>query len=132
MRVSALCLFILLTLMGACQTAPESAEGTRYRSNHISQEEIGSIENAMGLTARQVIRRLRPAWIRPRSSTVDGRRSTPVVFQDGIQLGGLENLDQMHIRQIQELRYLSGSDATTRYGTGYSGGAILVFTRRYP
>jgi hypothetical protein len=44
--------------------------------------------------------------------------------------GGLSALDGMEIREIEEIRFISASDATTRYGTGYPGGIIEVFTRR--
>jgi hypothetical protein len=53
-----------------------------------------------------------------------------VVFRDGVRLGGLEYLDDMDMLDVWEFRYLSASDATNRYGTGYPGGIILVFTRR--
>jgi hypothetical protein len=29
---------------------------------------------------------------------------------------------------VKEIRYISASDATTRWGTGHSGGVILVVT----
>jgi hypothetical protein len=44
--------------------------------------------------------------------------------------GGLDVLEGLYVREIQEMRFLSASDATTRYGTGYPGGIIEVVTRR--
>jgi hypothetical protein len=32
--------------------------------------------------------------------------------------------------QVFEMRYLGSGDATTRFGTGYKNGVILVATRR--
>ena len=42
----------------------------------------------------------------------------------------LAYLDQMSTENIETMRYLSASDATTKYGTGYAGGVIEVTTRR--
>jgi hypothetical protein len=36
----------------------------------------------------------------------------------------------MTIGNIETMRYLSAPDATTKYGTGFPGGAIEVTTRR--
>jgi hypothetical protein len=36
----------------------------------------------------------------------------------------------MNADNIETMRYLSPSDATTRYGTGYAGGVIEVTLRR--
>lgn len=121
--------FCLILAVCACQTASPGAQERTSDPDHITQDEIAGLENSMVMTARQVIQRLRPSWLRPRSSTVRGRH-TPVVFRDGMRLGELGVLDDMDMREIWEFRYLSASDATNRYGTGYPGGIIVVSTRR--
>jgi len=128
MRSPISCLLTVLLIV-ACQSTPAGDRPNRYDSDHITQQELQELENVLVLTARQAIRRLRPTWLRPRSSTVGGRH-TPVVFRDGIKMGDLTTLDEMDMREIMEFRYLSASDATNRYGTGYPGGVILVFTKR--
>jgi len=73
----------------------------------------------------QVIRQLRARWLTSRG------RGTPVVVVDGApRQGGIEELRSLRVSDVQELRYMSASDATTRFGTGYEAGAILVTTRR--
>ena len=42
----------------------------------------------------------------------------------------LDLLRTMPLEQVQEMSYVSAIDATTLYGTGYSGGAIRVTSRR--
>jgi hypothetical protein len=55
----------------------------------------------------------------------------PGVIVDGTpQAGGVESLRSMRASDASELRFLNSSDATTRYGTGYTAGAIVVSTRR--
>jgi len=43
-------------------------------------------------------------------------------------------LSRRHLRieTITEIRYLSPSDATTRYGTGYPAGIIEIITKKPP
>jgi hypothetical protein len=53
------------------------------------------------------------------------------VIVDGTrQQVGLSILRSIRTFELQGLRYMSASDATTRYGTGFDGGAILVTTKR--
>ncbi len=89
------------------------------------------IQQAGSSTVYDVVQRLRPAWLRTRS--VGTTRSTPqyaVVYLDGARIGGLESLRRVNSTDVQTIRYLSGPDATTRYGTGHEGGAILMETKK--
>ena len=89
------------------------------------------IQQAGSSTIYDVVQRLRPAWLRTRS--VGTTRSTPqyaVVYLDGARIGGLESLRRVNSTDVQTIRYLSGPDATTRYGTGHDGGAILIDTKK--
>lgn len=91
-------------------------------SNRITAEQLTDMAQ---LDAYQAIQRLRPQWLRSRGS------SDPQVMSDGMrQPGGLESLRQFRVADIQELRYMSSSDATNRFGTGFDGGAILITTKR--
>ena len=42
--------------------------------------------------------------------------------------GGVEELRSIRAEHVVEIRYMSASEATTRFGTGYTGGLILVTT----
>ena len=44
-------------------------------------------------------------------------------------MAGDEKTGVRQIINVQELRYLNPRDATTRYGTGFMGGAIVITTR---
>ena len=134
MRSSSRPVFVLLFLLGACQSAPQAGGSTRSDPNIITQEELEAIP---ALTVYQAVQRLRPAWLRPRGGVVRGGREqgqekphTAQVFVDGMPRGGLQILRELDVRDYREVRYLSGSDATTRYGTGYPGGIIDVLTKR--
>ncbi|MEJ2206655.1 MAG: hypothetical protein P8170_21400 [Gemmatimonadota bacterium] len=94
----------------------------RGSANRIIFEELEPVQQLDGYDA---VRRLRPMWLRARGG------ASPQVLVDGNrQPGGLDALRSLRVSEIQEMRFLSSSDATTRYGTGFDGGAILVTTRR--
>jgi hypothetical protein len=52
------------------------------------------------------------------------------VVVDGVALGAIENLASVNAVTVREIRYIGATDATTRYGTGYVGGVILVTTKK--
>ncbi|MFQ5538319.1 MAG: hypothetical protein ACE5GJ_12805 [Gemmatimonadota bacterium] len=119
----ALVLGLTLTFaLSACASGSSSTGARRSSANRISQDELQSM---LQLDAYQAIQRLRPTWMRSRAG------SQPQVVVDGNrQSGGLEALRAFRVAEIQEMRYLSARDATTRFGTGYDGGAILITTKR--
>jgi hypothetical protein len=53
-----------------------------------------------------------------------------VVYLDGAQVGGPEALRRISATDVRSILYLRAADATTRYGTGHEGGAILVETKK--
>ena len=121
---------LILAAVGACQSTSEGGGGSGgFPHDRITLEEMEELADISALNARQTIQRLRPSWLRPRSSSLRARY-LPVVFQDGLKMGGLENLDRVQAWQLNEIRHLSAADATSRYGTGYPGGIILLVTRR--
>jgi hypothetical protein len=115
--------FILFA--AACASSGMGAGSGQSRSsrNVITAEELQTIDVPDAYTA---IQRLRSTWLRPRS----GGGSPIAVFVDGVRTGDVDMLRQISAITVRELRFISPSDATTRWGTGYTNGAIMVFTRR--
>ena len=81
--------------------------------------EVGQID------ALQAINRLRPRW-----TAVRGGADSPVLYVDGSRRSSLSDLSSMRATDIQTMEFMSANDATTRFGTGHTGGAIMVTTRR--
>lgn len=53
--------------------------------------------------------------------------ATPVkAYRDNARLGGVDDLRQMPIAGIAEIRYIPGPEAGVKYGTDHAGGVILV------
>jgi len=46
-----------------------------------------------------------------------------VIYVDGVRRGGLDELRALAIEQVQELRFLSAEEATSRFGMGHPFGA---------
>ena len=53
-----------------------------------------------------------------------------LVYVNEVRLGMVEDLRTIPTTQVQEIRYISATDATQRWGTGHSSGVIQVITRR--
>jgi hypothetical protein len=82
-------------------------------------------------TAFEAIEQLRPQFFRSRGATsILLRSSTQTsVYLDNIRLGGLETLHDVPISGIESIRYLSAGEATNRWGTNQTGGAIQLVSR---
>ena len=121
--VRARILFALLTVvaLGGCASSGggsgDSGERTRGTQNQIIRAEL---EQLYQLNAYQAVERLRPNWLRRRL----GR--TPRVILGGTAGQNLGILRTIRATDVQEMRFLAARDATTRFGTGYDGGAIVV------
>jgi hypothetical protein len=113
-------------------TAAQQGAGprpARRDANVISAEELANSPQGDLYSA---IQQLRPAFLQMRGATTLGIASGPEVIQvyvDGILVGDTSVLKQYQARDIKEVRKLSAADATQKYGTNHSQGAILV-TRR--
>ena len=95
----------------------------RGSSNRIVADELAGVSE---LDLYSAVQRLRPAWLRAGT-----RGQLPSVILDGTpQSAGAEALRSFRATDVTSLELMSASDATTRYGTGYTGGAIIISTRR--
>jgi hypothetical protein len=109
--------------LAGCASSGGGARPEGSTSNRIVQEELMPL--GAQLDAYQAIERLRPRWLQPRVG-----QPAPTLYVDGTRRGGLSDLRSMRLSIVERMEYMSASDATTRFGTGNRGGAIMVFTRR--
>jgi len=82
-------------------------------------------------TAYEAIRKCRPQWLHTRASPTFANldSSPPALYLDGIRLDDFRQLAQLRSEMVERMEYMNPSDATQRFGTNHSGGAILVTTR---
>lgn len=131
-------------LVAGCASASGGAGGKNVDRNLITAEEL---RGSSATNAYDAIARLRPQFLRTRGtiptggmtsrndagSTQQGQLGGTVqiaVYLDDTVVGSVDALKQIEISAVQEIRYYSAADATTKWGTGNSAGAIQVITRR--
>ena len=113
--------------VASCASSGEGSLSTRG-SGDITREELEatSVDDAM-----EAISLLRPRWLRARPARTP---SDPIpvvgVVIDNMARATREDLAQLSIGQVERISFMSAADATIRFGTGYTGGAIVVTTRK--
>lgn len=118
----------LLVSLVALGCAGHGAAGSGSTRAVLTAEELG----AETLTsAYDAVQRLRPEWLVSRGATSLTRSGggRVAVYMDGIRFGEADSLHNIRVGDLREIRYLTGSEATTRFGTGVPGGVIHVLTR---
>lgn len=110
---------LALGIAGCASGGSGGSDGPRRGGpNKITSEELATVSQFDVYTA---ISRLRPAWLR------GGSRATPQVVMNGQpQSQGLDMLRSIRSSEVSSLEFMSSSDATTQFGTGFQGGAIIV------
>ena len=80
--------------------------------------------------AYEAIERLRPQWLQIRgpSSVTQPEGDWPLVYMDNVRAGDVSMLPNIPVDDIGEIRFITGSDATTRWGTGVTGGVIEIIS----
>jgi|SRR5881296_1272442 len=124
-----------IAIASACKSAGGGSAGTEARPatyqdrNLILQEEL---QRTSASNMFDAIRVLRPQWLRERPMITGGRSSgqgSLLVYLDGSQFGDPTSLRQISVSIVQEVRFLSASEAQARYGTQGLQGVIVVTTR---
>lgn len=116
------------TSSGTTNSGDAARTTTRRSPNLLTSEELSG---APELNAFEAIQRYRSTWLRVRGQTNFGAGSGGGeqgirVYINGARRGNLEELRRFRVTDIARMRFLNGRDATTRYGTDHSDGAILV------
>ena len=139
MRARVLMAAVLIAVSSGCSSSGSSSSATGApRPPSRQQDVITAAEIAEraadASNALQVVQKLRPQMLttRGRFSPADSSDAgaRPRVVVDGVAIGQVENLVNVNAISVMEIRYISATDATTRFGTGYVGGAILVTTKK--
>lgn len=116
--------FVVLAALavGSCTGGTSAGSLQPGSRDTITEEELGPIAQ---LSAYEAIERLRPRWFQTRTGRF------PMVHVDGTTRGSAEELlPSIPCAEVQEMRYMTASDATTRFGTDYTDGVILITTKK--
>ena len=122
-----------MVMLAACASGGGGASAVKQNPNVISAEEIDA---SSASNAYEVIQRLRPSFLRTRGAVHGTPGATNamemvdlVVYLNENRLGGSDQLRQISTSDIREIRYFNSPEATTKWGTGHSAGAIQVVSR---
>ena len=121
---------LVLPLLLACSSGPRTESATPRGSRDLITR--AQIERNVAADAWDLVQRLRPEYLRPQrgASSLSAPPLSAVVYLDGVKRGTPELLRSLRTSDIEEIRFISGTDATTRWGTDHGGGVIEVKTRR--
>lgn len=109
------------------QETSATAPSPRRDRTRITREEIQA-RNAANVY--ELIQSLRPNWLRGQRGTSSILRQVPTkVYQDGILMGSVDYLRTLNPAHVTGMQYLDATEATQRYGTDHTAGAILISTR---
>ncbi len=112
---------ILIALLAVTACGPSLQTKAPHRSQNLITEE--EFKTTSAHNAYDAIKTLRPRMLRRRGDLPS------VVYMNGARMGEIGLLYNINAETIKEVRYLSASEATVQYGTGHTGGAILITTK---
>lgn len=116
-------LAVFMTLgIGACAST-SGGGGGGGSANVITGEQLIETRQSNLYAALQV---LRPAWLRSRGSTSISSPSEVTLFVNEAPYGTVNNLSSIPIDAVLDVRYLSASEAGSRYGTAAGNGGLLL------
>jgi hypothetical protein len=118
---------LLLIVTASCASSSQGPRTSARRdARQLSSEEIRTTSAS---NMYDVIRSQRPEWLIKRGQTSINLEGDIVVYVDNVALGGPEALKSIDVHSVQNVRFLSASEAQMRYGVGHMHGAIVVTTR---
>ena len=127
-------LALLLVLAASCAKPATTSGGSapaaataRKDPNVITRAELEDPTIA-ATDAMTAIRQLRPAFFRTRGPQSFSNQSAGLVqvSRDYGPLRPLDELSQVDVRTLQEVRYLTAVEAQTRFGITANGGPVIV------
>lgn len=119
-----------IVVFGACSSIRDGTTGSTSKEVLTAEE----IATTIATNAYEAVSLKRPWFLQsrgPRSlrpPPISQTTEFPVVYLDRVYYGELETLRQIPVSHIKDIRYFDFNAATMQFGTGHSGGVILVTT----
>jgi len=116
---------ILASVSAGCAATGTNARASGGGINFLTGDRIRETSAENLYTA---IRQLRPNWLstRSQSSLMFQGSNRPIVYVNGVQHGDLRTMNSMHVNDVARVQFIGAANATTRWGTGHTGGVISV------
>jgi len=118
----------MVVALAACASGGGTSGGAPRSSS--TRLIAADFDSDVGLDVYAIVQRYRPRWLQVRGgTTAQGPARIAVIIDGTRQQGSVEILRSIRGSEVDEIRYLNARDATTRYGTDMTGGAIEVITK---
>ncbi len=128
LRTSAL--LLCLALATSCGSSSSHARSSPVSgSTAITRAELDA---AGSVTAYDAVLRLRPNYLRARGPTSvvnASARTVAAVFVNDAEYGDLDSLKRFQASRVEDIRYYSGPEAVTKFGSTYGAGVVAVKLR---
>jgi hypothetical protein len=116
----------LVALTTGCASSGAGGSSSGGSRDLLTREEI---QQSGAGTLYDAIQRERPTWLRARGPITGQGQDGIHVIMDGVRVGDVNFLQSARVDNVLEVRFINARDATTRWGTGFSSGAIEIRTR---
>jgi hypothetical protein len=119
---------MMMVLVGSGACASSGASGSSGTSGTVITGEQLLATNQSNLF--QALQTLRPQWLRSRAAASLSGPTEVMLFVNEAPYGTVNDLSGIPITAVEDVRFLSASEAGSRYGTAAgAGGLLLVRTR---
>ena len=117
----------IATTTGSCapagmQSRPAPISAVILSASELLQTGAPDVLRAVEMT--------RPAWLSSGSSLRGTSGDKVQVYVESTRYGDPAQLQRISPSAVREIEYLTGEEATARFGRGHSAGAILVRLKR--
>lgn len=117
----------MLVASGACASTGSGGSGGSGGTGVITGAQLLETNRA---DLYQAIQSIRPQWLRSRGTTSVSAPTEVAVFLNDSPYGTVRDLASIPIDAVEDVRFLTATEAGGRYGTlAGSGGLLLVRTR---
>lgn len=119
---------LALVVAGACASGPGDGAAPATPDQHlITREEI---DRGQWSDVYDLVRSLRPSWVRSRGVDSFENPGEVQVYVDGTRLGGVQLLRTLPTHAIERLEWIDPVSAAGRWGLNHGHGVIYITYRR--
>ena len=117
---------LLATACATTSGSEEAASEIQTRNRNVLSGEEMERGAGDGADVHEAIAKLRPHFLRQRATSVSGNREGIKVYVGNTPYGGVDALKGLRPVTVRQVRYLTGAEATTLFGTGHGAGALIL------
>jgi len=116
---------------------PPASDSTRVRETRRSRASNSNVlkaeefEGSTAIDVMALVQEFRPTWLHSRGVTSirDQSAGQVRVYLNGVSAGDVNQLREIRVSDVKEVRFLPAAQAHARYGVGHEGGVIEVLTK---